>query len=153
MALNVNIQPLKNPSGTVPFLCHHVWRKVTESGKFCLIHSIFPLIQVDELPLYLRFGSHRKELYQEALTECLPADGWSQPFYLSGLPKMNGISKRDAHYNNPASSKNFAASNNCSVLISDYSAFSGVSFLEKLLGVQPLKIRDVLHLSRRVARA
>ena len=57
MALNVDIQPLKKPPCMVPSLCHHIWRKATESGKLCgiLIHNMFPLIQVDELPLHLRF--------------------------------------------------------------------------------------------------
>ena len=62
MALNVDIQPLKEPPGMVAFLCHHVWRKVTESGKFCgiLIHSTSLLVQVDELPLHLVRGGNLK---------------------------------------------------------------------------------------------
>ena len=72
-----------------------------------LIHSTSPLIQVDDLLLYLHFGSHRKELYLEALTECPPADGWSQPFHLSVPSNMDDISKLDAHYINPILLNNF----------------------------------------------
>jgi len=136
MALNVDIQPLKKPPGMVPFLCYHVWRKATESGKFCgiLIHNTSLLIQVDELSLHLCFGSHKKELYQEALTECLPADGWSQPFHLSSPPDM-GVSVRWMLTTSTLSSSGiFAVFSSCSILISYYSASSGVLFPEKLLG-------------------
>ena len=71
------------------------------------MHGTSSLIQVDELSLHLCFGSHRKELYQETLTECLPSDGWSQPFHLSGPPDMGDISKLDAYYINPVFLENF----------------------------------------------